>query len=895
MPRRLMLLDGSALLYRSFFALQQTALTSSRGLPTGALLGFTNTMLMLARQDPPDFWAVAFDAPGKNFRHELYKEYKANRKRAPDELREQMPWAREVVKAWPCPLLEESGVEADDVLGSIAVQWAGPDLHVELVTGDKDFYQLLSPHVSILNPGRGGASPVEGQRITVDHVQGKFGVSSPDQVIHVLALMGDASDNVPGVAGVGPKTASRLINEYGTLQELYDNIGSLKKGKLRDNLERYRDEAFQSLELVTIKLDLDPPMSLESMTYHPPSGEPWVELLTTLEFKNLVKEFGNGDSEHSAADQSQGTWHLVETKKDVSSLQKKLENSGGFAFEVVADNGDLVGIAFALEDGEAWYVNVAHDSGSPLGASSAASLFGSVFADFMLPKTTHGGKIARRVLASAGIDLQGLSNDTMIGSYLVDPDGSHRLENLIRMQFGVLLDGEDALLGKGKKRVAPQTLSPRMVAEFEGPRVAKLPDLAEHQAAEIEAASMGGLYRDVELPLSDVLRRMEDFGVKVDAGYLGKMSKQMQKQLTALESECHELADMEFNLGSPKQLADVLFNRLKLPTGKKTKTGYSTDGEVLEMLAPHHELPKKILEYRQVSKLKSTYVDALPLLVCERTGRIHAQFNQTVAATGRLSSSDPNLQNIPIRTPLGREVRRAFVAEKGNLLVSADYSQIELRLMAELSQDPVLMEAFNNNLDVHRDTASRIFGVPVDEVTDEQRGQAKTVNFGILYGQGPFGLSKTLGISQAEARRFIDEYKKTYKGVIRYLDNTVKQAYDTGYVSTILNRRRMLPGLHAKPGPARAAAERLAVNAPIQGSAADLIKVAMVNLDHALAAQGMDSRMSIQVHDELLLECPEAEADKAAGLVRDAMTTALQFGVAVTVNVGIGKNWEEIH
>ena len=905
MKKKLYLLDGSALLYRAHFGLQRTGLTSPAGEPTAAVFGFANTLHFLVTHDKPDYLAVVFDSPTPTFRHELYPLYKANRAEMPEELQAQIPLVRELVEAWPAALLVAEGVEADDVIGSYAAQLAGPDLDVMMVTGDKDFYQLLSRHARILNPGRGGTAAVRPQVIGPDDLPAKFGVTEPRQVVDVLALMGDTSDNVPGVPGVGPKTAGKLIATYGSLEGVYEHLDELKPA-LRRKLEEHREAVETARRLVTIRTDLDLPRPLEELAVQPPGGERLRDFLRRMGFRKLLEELdvatpGAGGGETLFA--TDRDYRLVSDRASLEKAVRALRRAKkGFAVDTETTSVDpmraeLVGIALADSAGRGWYVNLGHRRGAePLPVETVRDVLGPVLADPALPKTAHHAKYDLLVLERAGFPVEGLSFDTMIASYLLDPEGSHKLDNLARELLGEKMTPITDLIGKGATQISMAEVEAETACRYaaeDADMTLRLQGVLEPRLA---AAKLRDLFRNVEMPLLFVLKKMERTGIALDVSVLEEMSRELQKELERLEARCHELAETEFNINSPRQLADVLFVRLGLPHGKRTKTGYSTDSEVLEGLRPLHEIAGAVLEYRQVAKLKSTYVDTLPAMIHPETGRVHASFNQTVAATGRLSSSDPNLQNIPIRTPLGRKVRQAFVpGEPGWVLLSADYSQIELRIMAHLSRDPVLVEAFANGRDVHRDTASRLFGIPPEEVTETQRSQAKTVNFGVLYGQGAYGLARTLGIPTDEAARFIRAYKEHYAGVVGYLESTLGEARRKGYVTTLLGRRRYLHALHSKSAAARATAERLAINTPIQGSAADLIKVAMVNLDRRLAEEGFQGRLLLQVHDELVLECPREEAEPLGKTVREVMENALTLDVPVVVNLGVGANWAEIH
>jgi DNA polymerase-1 len=899
--KKLYLLDGTALLYRAFYGLLKTGLTDPEGEPVGAVFGFANTLQFLVQQERPDYLAVVLDPPGPTFRNERYPEYKANRAEMPEDLVAQIPKVKALVEAWPCALIVEPGVEADDVIGSYAVQLAGPDLEVLAVTGDKDFYQILGRHVRILNPGRGGSSAVEAKVLGPDDIPDKFGVTEPAQVVDVLALTGDTSDNVPGVPGIGPKTAGKLIAKYGNLGALYEHLDELSPNQ-RKKLEEHRGTVHLARELVTIKTDLDLPLPLSALEAARPGGPELAGLLATLGFSRLRREMGLEEKDPELFASTDG-YVLVSDAKALAGLAERLRRcTAGIAVDTETTSVDpmraeLVGIALAAGPGEAWYVNVGHTEGAaPLDPAEVKRVLGRVLADPGIPKVLHHAKYDLLVLSRAGFEVDGVAFDTMIASYLLDPEGSHKLDDLARTLLGHTMIPISDLIGKGAKQISMARVDAGKAAVYAAEDADMTLRLRDVLAPRLDQAELSPLFRDVEMPLMHVLGKMERTGVALDVPFLEAMSGRLEEELRRLEAACQDLAETEFNVNSPKQLADVLFVRLALPHGKRTKTGWSTDSEVLESLRPYHELPGTVLDYRQVAKLKSTYVDTLPAMIHPDTGRVHASFNQTVAATGRLSSSDPNLQNIPIRTPLGKEVRRAFVpGERGWVMLSADYSQIELRIVAHLSRDPALVQAFRDEVDVHRDTAARIFGVEPGDVTDLQRAQAKTVNFGVLYGQGPYGLARTLGIPTDEAAAFIRNYKEQYAGVIAYLDGVLEEARRSGYVTTLLGRRRYIPALRLKSAAARAAAERLAINTPVQGSAADLIKVAMVKLDRRLAEEKLRANLLLQVHDELVLECPKAEASKLGKLVRETMEGALELDVPVVVNVGVGANWAEIH
>lgn len=957
-PKSLYLVDGSALAYRSFFALGRTSLATGAGEPTGAVFGFANTLWSLLREYRPDYVAVVFDTAAPTFRHEEYADYKANRTEMPDDLSRQFPRLHELCRAWPLPLLMQDGVEADDIIGSYAAQLASPGLQVVLVSGDKDFCQLVNDNVRILNPGRGGPTRVEVHWLDTDGVVKKFGVT-PDRVIDVLALMGDTSDNVPGVPGIGEKTAAQLIQEFGGLDALLGSIDRVTRKSVQEKLRAHLDQARLSQRLVTIRTDLPLPVPLEELRLRAPENT-LVEFFRRMEFGRLSRDAatavemaaahgpagaspaadpGNGAATDAAAvaappeaatpdpdfhpadlfaaagsaapastawinqpPPTDADYRTVDTPAALEALVAELAAAGRpLAIDTETTGLDpmragLVGISLSNQGGRGWYVPVAHASGRNVKLPEVRRILGPLLADGAIPKVGQNIKYDLVVFDRHGLPVGGVAFDTMLASYLIDPARSHRLDNLAHDLLGYRMLALADVIGKGARQRSfadvPVPLATRYSAEDADITLR----LSERMRPGLAERELDGLFHDVELPLLLVLRDMEEAGIALDVSSLMQMSARFGAEMEKLEAFAREVAGEPFNLNSPIQLGRLLFEKLKLPAGRKTKTGWSTDSEVLEDLVPLHALPKLILDYRQLAKLKSTYVDALPRLVHPDTGRLHTSFNQTVAATGRLSSSDPNLQNIPIRSTLGREVRRAFVAgAPDRRLISADYSQIELRIMAHLSGDERLNDYFRRGVDVHRETAASIFGVPADQVTAEQRAQAKTVNFGIMYGQGPLGLARQIGITRDAARKFIDAYRAQFPGVTTFLERTVREATRTGYVTTLLKRRRYLPNLAESAGRLKAEAERMAINTPIQGTAADLMKVAMIQVHRELSRRHPDSRLLLQVHDELVLEAPAAEAESVGRLVRDAMEQALTLSIPVLVEVGIGSDWASIH
>jgi len=918
--KQLLLIDGSALLYRSHFAFARNPLRDSKGEITSAAFAFLNTLIPLLDERRPDHVAVVFDTKAPTFRHREYAEYKAHRPPMPEDLARQIPKIRELVRLLGVPIVEQEGVEADDLLGTLAVEAAKAEATVWILTGDKDFYQIVSDRIRLLSPGARGGS-VE----TIDRagVRARFGVD-PEQMIDLLALMGDASDNVPGVPGVGEKTAAQLIATHGSLDELYRSVDVVARPGLRDKIRANEGKARLSQKLVTIRTDLPLDLHWNELERSPSDLAELVRVLDELGFRALKKRFleeleatqptelfpeyaSNVESPSAAISVKAperpplGDYRVVRTPEELEALAGALAEARDYvAFDTETTRLDplqakLVGISVALEAGRAFYLPVGHDRGGNLDPDRVREALGPFFSDPAKRRVAQNAKFDWHVLHRFGIPVHDVALDTMLAASLVDPDQPKNIDYLARTRLGVEKIPTQSLIGSGRGQTMADVPIDR-IAEYCCEDSDVCLRLAPILLQELERSDLTPLFRDVEMPLLGVLVRMERAGVKVDVPALNAMSRSLGEQCARLEAEIQEAAGVPFNVNSPRQVAEILFDRLKLPRGRRTKEGYSTDVEVLESLAPHHALPKLLLQHRQYQKLKSTYVDALPRFVHRETGRVHATFHQTVASTGRLSASEPSLQNIPIRSEEGRAIRRTFIAEgKDGLLVSFDYSQIELRVMAHLSGDSVLAEAFRSGGDVHRTTAARLFGVALEDVTPAQRAQAKVVNFGVLYGMGPARLARELNLSRALASAFIEEYRRTLSGVASYLDQMLVLARQRGYAETILKRRWPLPALH-EDGARRAEAERVAVNMPIQGSAADLIKVAMVRIDALLRERPeMKSRLILQVHDELLFETSGEEFETLKTLVTDVMEHAIPLRVPLEVHVGHGTNWADAH
>ncbi len=891
---RLFLLDGTALVYRAHFAFLRNPMMNRRGEVVSAVFGFANALFQILRQEKPEYLGVAFDRGEPTFRHERYAAYKANRPPMPEELIPQLPRVQQLVAAAGLTGLQREGVEADDLIGTMARHAVDAGCDVVIVSGDKDFMQLIGPGVRQWIPPTAGG---EGQWIDAPEVVAKWGVD-PGQMIDLLALMGDASDNVPGVQGVGPKTAAQLLQQYGSLDAVYAHLEELGKKAVRARLEQDRENAYLSRELVTIRTDLDPlPCALSDLVVAPVTARPeLIALLQELEFRRLLETLGP-----SASTGWQAEYAALGSLDELDRWLERWKASGlPLAIDTETDSLDArtaraVGLTLAWEAGRAAYLPIGHVDGPNLDAGGVVERLGPILSDPAVTLIGQNLKFDLHVLAGLGLTARGRLEDTLLAAYLVDPEGRHSLDALSEVQLGHRMIPIKDLIGEKRDQITMDRVDVARVAEYSGEDVDVTLRLHPLLLQQLDQLGLRALWSDLECPLVQVLLRMEQAGVKVDTELLGALSTVMAVDLRRLEQEIHAAAGEEFNVAAPRQLERILFDRLGLPAKRKTKTARSTDQEVLEELASLHPVPRLTLEHRELAKLKGTYLDALPKLVDPRTGRIHAGFHQMVAATGRLSSSDPNLQNIPVRTPRGRAIRQAFIAAEGCRLVSADYSQIELRVLAHLSHDAGLLEAFATGTDVHAATAERIFGVPAAKVDPGLRARAKTVNFGVIYGMGASRLARELSIPLSEARAFIEAYFAKMPGVRGYLEGVQQQAKRDGFVTTIFGRRRPLPGLASGDARLRAQSERIAANTPIQGSAADLIKRAMLRVDQALADRGLAARLILQVHDELVLEAPQKEVPEVEALLREAMEGAASLRVPLKVEVGRGLNWDEAH
>ena len=911
----LILVDGSSYLYRAFFASQQADLRNSAGIPTGAIRVVTSMLKSLIKQYPESPIAVIFDAKGKTFRDEIYSEYKAQRPPMPDDLRSQVEPIHNIIKAMGFPLIVEEGVEADDVIGTMAREASALGIDTLISTGDKDMAQLVDQHVTLINTMTDTLMDIQG-------VKDKFGIP-PELIIDYLALMGDKVDNIPGVPGVGEKTALALLQGIGGLQDLYANLDKIAELGFRGSktmakkLEENREEADLSYLLATIKCDVELHESVTDFQKPVADKEQLIGFYKEYEFRSWVKELEAGDSVSSSVDledtdeslpeaPAEVEYDLVLEESELDAWLETLSTAELFAFDTETTSlnymeAELVGVSFAVEPGKAAYVPVAHDyMGAPEQISREVLLtkLKPLLESDQHKKVGQHLKYDMNVLARYGIELQGIAFDTMLESYVLNSTATrHDMDSLADRYLGVKTIKFEEIAGKGKKQLTFNQIEMEQAA----PYAAEDADITLRLHLAIDAQlskeqTLWNVFQEIEKPLIPVLSRIERNGALVDAAMLGEQSIELAARMVELEREAYDLAGKEFNLASPKQLQQILFEELDIPVIKKTPKGApSTAEDVLQELALEYPLPKLILEHRSLSKLKSTYTDKLPLMINPETGRIHTSYHQAVTATGRLSSTDPNLQNIPVRTQEGRRIRHAFVAPEGYKIVAADYSQIELRIMAHLSQDKGLLDAFSKGEDIHRATAAEVFKVGLDEVSADQRRSAKAINFGLIYGMSAFGLAKQLGIARKDAAQYIEHYFETYPGVQHYMDDIRTKAQEEGYVETLFGRRLYLPEIKAKNAMRRQAAERTAINAPMQGTAADIIKRAMVAVDQWLPESEFDVRMIMQVHDELVFEVREDQVDQFITEVKAQMASAAELDVPLLVEAGVGENWEQAH
>lgn len=896
-PQTLYILDGSYYIFRAFHAIRE--LRNSSGFPTNGLFAFTNMLVSVIRDHRPTHLAVAFDPPGGSFRREIYPEYKANREAPPEELKQQLPFFRDIVQALSIPIIEIPRYEADDVIGSLVKHRGRDGLDVVILSGDKDLFQLIDDKTVMVDSMRG-------KRVDLAEVEERFQVG-PELVASVLALAGDSSDNIPGAVGVGEKTAGSLLKEFGSIEGIYKNIDKVRGPKRRENLKAFEEQVPLSLELTTIKTDVPLDLDWSELALDNPDFDHFDELCRRFEFRRLPGQLRELFEElNGAADSAADSEPEYETIFSLEELDRALESirrAGVMSIDLETTSlepldAQIVGIALAWEGGHAVYVPVAHvDLLSPeqLELEPVLERLKPMLEDPSLPKIAQNARYEIRVLGSYGIKLQGLANDPMIAAYLVNPNRRrYGLDALALDWFGHKMATFEEVAGKGKSQKRFDEVSVEVASHYGAEDADYTLRLAEVLSEEMKQVEQTQLFDEVELPLVSIIAGMESTGVLVDTDYLSELRAEFQGRISTLQDKVYEAAGEEFLLSSPAQLGKVLFEKLELPVKKRNKTGPSTDQAVLEELAPLHPMPQLVLEWRQLTKLQSTYVEALPKLVHAKTGRVHSSWQQTGTSTGRLSSAQPNLQNIPVRSDEGLRIRKAFITEPGWSLLSADYSQIELRLLAHMSREPMLIEAFQRGEDIHRRTASQVFEVEPEEVTRDQRDAAKTINFGVMYGMGANRLAKTLAISRAEASQFIDRYFDRLGGVRDFFDDQVARASQLGYASTLLGRRRAIPELGRSNNRDRALGERLAVNAPIQGSAADLIKVAMVRLNDRIIERGLSGRLLMQVHDELVLESPDSELPELRELLKVTMEGVMELAVPLVVDLEVGPNWAEL-
>lgn len=912
--KKLFLLDAFALIYRAYFAFSKNPRINSKGLNTSAIMGFANTLMEVLEKQKPDYISVVFDSSGPTFRHEMFSQYKAHREEMPEDIRKAVPIIKQLIDEFNIHRCEISGYEADDIVGTLAHQAVADDLEVYMMTPDKDYAQLVKEGVYMFRPGRGGNGP---ETWGVEEVKEKFEIEDCLQVIDILGLWGDASDNIPGVPGVGEKTAKKLIAKYGSIEGLYENTADLK-GKQKEKVEANKEQAFLSKELVTIALDCPIQFEREDFLFRENKGESLKALLVDLEFRRLTTKLFPGGApvalegeqaslfgteevevveEQKSFDKSKVDYTLIQSITSLKKVLAEVSKADAICFDTETTGLDalkakMIGLALSTEKGKAFYIDCQQERESVLEELK------SFFQQDKL-WIAQNIKYDMHVLENDGITLEGRKFDTMLAHYLIEPDQKHGMDFLALKYLNYIPVSIETLIGKkGKGQKSMLDVPVEEVTDY----ACEDADITFqlYELFKVELEKTGRLYQvfeEIEMPLVDVLKDMERVGFNLDVDSLKVMSEELAKEEIMLEAKIKDLAGEEFNVSSPKQLGEVLFEKMELDAkAKKTKSGqYSTSEEVLTKLAGKHEIIDHILDFRGVKKLKSTYVDALPLLIDENSNRIHTSFNQAVAATGRLSSVNPNLQNIPIRTERGKLMRKAFIPSEGNMLLAADYSQVELRLMAEMSGDEGMIEAFQNKQDIHSATAAKVFGISLEEVDRDQRSKAKMVNFGIIYGISAFGLSQRLGVSRKEAKAMIDEYFAKYPKVKEFMDKSVKDARDHGFVETIKGRRRVLNDINSRNAVVRGFAERNAINAPIQGAAADIIKIAMINIQDRMKAEDLKSKMLLQVHDELIFDVLPSELDKMKDLVKTEMEGAVSMSVPLEVEASLGENWLQAH
>jgi DNA polymerase I len=902
MSKKAILLDGNSLAYRAFYALPDTMKTTS-GITTNAIYGFT-TMLIKVLDRKPDYIAVAFDRAAPTFRHKEYKEYKATRQKAPPTLYEQMPYVKSMVVSFGIPVLEMDGFEADDIIGTLAKEAEQKGFDVEIFTGDMDALQLVDNKITVQRTVKGLTDIVA---FDEKEVEGKYGIT-PKQVIDYKAILGDTSDNIPGIHGIGKVGAVNLLKEFGTLDNLLNNVSNIKSASLKKKVEDGIESAKLSRMLATIVTNVPVRMDLDILY----KGIDWSKVIPRFEefeFGTLIKKYAGQyggatlfttEQKREEIKASDAEYITVTDNTRLSSLISHLKASKEFAYDTETTSlgsmdTDLVGISISYKTDQAYYIPVGHNNGKQLDIESVISALKPIFEDPSIKKIGQNIKFDNEVLFKYGISVKGVSFDTMVAAYTLDPtSGKYGLKSLAHGLLGKRMIEISELIGTGAKQKSMAEVDIDIASDYACSDADSTYQLKSILAKKINDENLKDLYEKIEVPLIEVLTNIEENGVSVDTKKLGVMSKEIELEIKDLERNIFAISGEVFNLNSPKQLQVILFDKLKLPIIKRTKTGASTDAEVLEELSVNYEIAQKLMDYRQINKLKSTYIDVLPELINKRTGRIHTSFNQTVTATGRLSSTNPNLQNIPVKGIMAQRIRGAFVpAKKGWKILTADYSQIELRVLAHLSGDPVFTKAFKEDLDIHRSTAAEVFDVPLDKVTPEMRDKAKVVNFGIVYGMSDYGLSKSLKIKRTEAAEYINKYFLKHAGIKKFIDDVIAQTKKDGFVTTLLGRKRPIPDINNPNQNLRMFAERVAINTPVQGTAADIIKVAMINVYNKLIKEGYKAKLILQVHDELLIELPEDEIDIVSKMLVYEMENAVKLNVPVKVHAGVGDNWAE--
>jgi len=881
--KKLILVDGHGILYRTFYALPQ--LTTSSGQIVNAVYGFTMILSRLLEEEKPEYMMIVFDTPVPTFRHQEFKEYKAHRKKMPDELINQIPLIKEIINNYNIPIYSKEGYEADDIIGTIAKEAEERNCTTIIVTGDKDAFQLISPHTRVMTTIKG---VTEVKIYDEESIRKKYGVD-PEKIVDILALKGDPSDNIPGVPGIGEKTALALIKKFGSLKDILNNVDQISKKSWREKIKKYKDQILMSKRLATIVREVPITYDFDAAKIKPPNYKELWGIFKKLEFKNLLKKIAPQINQ----EKTNLKYNLIDTEEKLTELTNRIKENKYFSFCLINSSDDailsnILGIALSLKDNEIYYLPLVPlnlmENTKCLSTELVLSQLRPFYENERIIKISHNLKFDFIVLHKYKVGLRGDNFDIMIAAYLLNPSMEKYNLRILCWEYLKYLKEED------KKNQGKKVQSIEDTCE-DARNILRLKDILEEKMKEKNLIS---LFKEIEMPLVKILGKMEINGFKVNVDVLKEMSQKMDFRLKELKETICNLAGTEFNINSPKQLSVILFEKLKLPIIKKIKTGYSTNAEVLNTLAPHHKIVSFILEYRELDKLKNTYIDKLPLLVNNQTKRIHTSFHQTATSTGRLSSSEPNLQNIPIRTEMGREIRRAFIAEEGFRLLSADYSQVELRILAHLSGDESLINAFKNDEDIHAHTAAEIFGLDQNIISQQMRRMAKVINFGIIYGMSSYGLAQNLGIEREEAEKYIYNYFLRYQGVKRYIEREKEEARKKGYIITLLKRRRYLEGINSEDKNIREFNERIAINTPIQGSAADLIKIAMLKISESFKRESFKSKLLLQIHDELIFEVYKPELEKVKSIIKDIMEHSLELSVPLKVNLKVGDNWAEV-